>query len=175
MSVINTKTNKVISTLAAGSQPWGVAAYGGAVFVADYGSGNVYAYEAKSGTRTATIVTGGTPFGVSVGGSKLAITDTSGGVVKSVPLTAPTPAPTWSSNTKKRSVTGVDPLMQGVTYAIVAKSGSTTKKVSCKTTGTTKTCSISSLPKGKTWKVSITTKLPWQATAGGAQNKKFTF
>jgi len=77
--------------------------------------------------------------------------------------------------TPASTVTGSPASMQGVTYAIVAKSGSTTKKGSCKTTGTTKTCSISSLPKGKTWKVSITTKLPWQATAGGAQSKKFTF
>lgn len=54
--------------------------------------------------------------------------------------------------------------MPGMTYAMVAKNRRTTK-----------TCTISSLPKGKAWKISVTTKLPWQATAGGNQNKKFTF
>ena len=175
MSVIDTTSNTVVDTLPAGTQPWGVTSYGGAVFVANYGAGNVYAFDAASGRQTATIVTGGTPFGLSAGVNKLVITDTSGGSMKAVPLVAPTPAPTWSSNTKKRSVTAVDPYMQGVTYAITATNGSTTKKGSCKIATSKVTCTISSLPKGKTWKLNLTTKLPWQATAGGSQNKKYKF
>ncbi len=169
-------TGAVTSTLTVGSQPWGVAAADGAVFVANYGSGTVTAIDAATGGTTATIVTGGTPFGLSTGLGKLVVTDTSTNTLHAVPLVAATPAPTWSKNKKRRSVTGVVPAMQAVTYTMVARSGTRTRMGTCRVlpAGTVR-CTVSRLPKGRTWRVSVTTQLPWQSVAGGAQNKRFRF
>lgn len=177
VSVINTSTMAVTDTIPVGKQPWGIGAGNGAFFVANYGDGTVMTFDAATHKHTATLTTGGAPFGLSGygGQANLIISDTAANKIFTVPLGAPTWSPTWSSNKAKRSVTATVGSWAGVEYGIVARSGFKTRHGTCRVSGGKARCTISKLPKGKTWRLSMTTKFPWQQFPGGNQNRKFRF
>jgi hypothetical protein len=112
---------------------------------------------------------------VVVTGVGLALAANSGGsTVAAIPLAAPTNAPDWSANRRTRTVTGVVvPLTSAVEYAISAKRGSVVRTGTCTPAGAKVTCSVR-VTKGA-WRVSVTTRLPWQKVAGGNQNRLFRF
>lgn len=173
-SIIDTATNKVVKTVKVGSQPWGVGVTDSAAFVANYGSGTVSVISTSSREVVATVAAGVNPFGVAVNADQtVMVTNTGSDTLTTIAQRAPVLAATWSSSKKKMSVTGVVSWLPAVTYDMVATKGSTTKHGSCSRSGSNVTCTAS-LSKGS-WKVSITTTLPWQPTPAGKQNKKFSF
>lgn len=176
VAIVDTKTNATVTTVKVGSQPWGVAVTDSAAFVANFGSGNVSVISTSSNKVVATVATGFFPFGVAVNGDQtVMVTNTGSGTVSTIAQKATAPAVAWSSSRKRKSVMGVVPWMPAVTYNMVATNGTSTRHGSCSTASNARTvaCAVR-LAKGS-WRVSIQTKLPWQPTPYGQQNKRFTF
>ena len=176
VSVVDTGSRTVTATIPVGAQPWGLAVAGGALFVANYGARSVSVIDTATRRPTATLTSPGTPYWVAAGTTgQVVVTDTSANALFVVPLAASTWAPTWSSNRARRSVTGVVANVPGTTYAIVAKAGAKSRTGTCTAVGSNVRCTVRKLPRGTTWRVSVTSQLPWQAAPGGRQNKKFRF
>ena len=147
--------------------------------VANYADGTVSAIRLATRAVVATVRVGGNPFAMTAwpssvgGGSAVYATDAGGTSVATIPLTAQVPYVTWSS--RARTARGVVPFVGGVEYGIRAVSKTKVRSGACRPVrgGAQVSCTVR-LPKG-TWRVSVTTRLPWQPTAGGNQNKKFRF
>jgi len=175
ISVLNIGTNEIVGTIQVGSQPWGVLATPSAVFVANYGSASVSVIDPQARTVIATIRTGTQPFGLAWDSRKVFVTNAGSGTLSSIPLAAPTGSVAWSRNAVKRTITGRISASEGIAVTMVARSGSTVRRGTCtRDTSTGQvTCTIA-VPKG-TWSASVQTRLPWQPTPGGWQNRRFTF
>ena len=184
VSVIDTTSGSVVATIPVGSQPWGivVTADGGHAFVADYADGTTSVIDLASRTVVATIRVGANPFGVATWSPPPAdagavyVSNSGGSTVSTIQLQAATPAPAWTVRKRTRTVTGVVPFVAAVEYGIRAVQGSRVRTGTCVRVGASApkaACSVR-LPKG-TWRVSVTTRLPWQATAGGNQNRRVRF
>jgi YVTN family beta-propeller protein len=179
VSVVDTASRAVVATVPVGRQPWGVAvtADGAHAFVANYADGTVSAIRLANRKVIATIRVGANPFAMtawpsSVGsGSAAYVTNAGSASVSTIPLMAGTPYVTWSS--RGHTARGVVPFVAGVEFGIRAVSKSKTRTGTCRQVRSSArvACSVR-LPKG-TWRVSVTTRLPWQLTAGGNQNRKF--
>jgi len=174
VSVIDTTTNQVVSSVPVGSQPWGVGVTDTHAFVANYGSNTVSVIDASTRKVIATVHTQKNPFGVAVNyGYTVLVSNTGSDSLSTIALKQYAPSVTWSSSKAAKSVTGKVPMSPAVTYSMIAKKGSATKKGSCAVSGAQVSCTVK-LSSGS-WRVSIQTRLPWQPVALGAQNKKFTF
>jgi hypothetical protein len=86
-------------------------------------------------------------------------------------LEAATTAVTWSS--RGNIVRGVVPLVAGVEYGIRAVQKNKVRTGTCRQAGSSQAACTVQLPPGQ-WRVSVTTRLPWQTTAQGNQNRRFT-
>ena len=175
VSVLNIGTNEILGTIPVGSQPWGVLATPSAVFVANFGDGTVSVIEPKTRKVIATVRTGTQPFGIAQDLGRVFVTNSGSGTMSSIPLIAPTPTVSWSSNSEKRTITGKVRVAAGLAVTMIAKKGSTVRKGTCRrASGSSQvTCTVTAT--GGTWSASVQTRLPWQPIAGGAQDKRFTF
>lgn len=175
LAVVNLGTNEVLARVAVGSQPWGVTATSTAIFVANYGDGTVSVIDPASRAVIATISLGAKPFGVATDLGWVFVTNSGAGTMSFIPLQADTAIVRWSSSQPKRTVTGVTNVPPGVAVTIIGQRGSQQRTGSCRRPATSRTitCTIA-LGRGQ-WQVSVQTKLAWQPTAIGQQNKRFTF
>lgn len=175
VSVVDTATSTVRAIVPVGSQPWGVAATDTAAFVANFASGTVSVIDRASASVIATVATGTSPFGVALDGDRqVLVTNSGASSMSAIALRAPTPAVDWRSVTRTRTVLGSVPLTPSVAYGIVARRGSVTRSGTCAQSAEGRvTCRVH-VGRG-TWRASVTTRLPWQQSAGGQQNRRFTF
>ena len=181
VSIIDTSLNSVVKTVTVGNQPWGVAATSTAAYVANYGSGTISVISGSKRTVAGTINAGGHPFGVAastnptVGTRGIFASNSSSGTLSIIAQTALTVDVNWTSSRSAKSVTGAVSFMPAVAYSMVATKGSTTKTGTCSVTSPGATVTCTAKLTGGSWIVSIHTRLPWQPTPGGQQNKRFTF
>lgn len=176
VSVIDTAVGLVAATIKVGSQPWGVGVSATHAFVANFGSGTVSVIATAKRKVIATVKAGTQPFGVAMNDGMTALVSNYGSnSVASIDLAIRGPNVTWSSSRARRTVTGTFPLTAAVTYRIVARKHGVTRTGTCRlaVSGVAVRCTVQ-LAKGR-WRVSVTAKLPWQPTANGQQNKRFTF
>jgi YVTN family beta-propeller protein len=175
VAVVNLGTNEVLARVAVGSQPWGVAVTATAVFVANYGDGTVSVIDPASRNAISTISVGAKPFGVATNLGWVFVTNSGSGTMSFIPLQADTAIVRWSSSKPRRTVTGVSSVPVGIAVTIVGQRGSQQRTGTCRRPGTSSsvTCTIA-LGRGQ-WQVSMQTRLPWQSTAIGQQNKRFAF
>ena len=181
VSIIDTSSNSVVKTVAVGNQPWGVTATSAAAYVADYGSGTISVISASTRTVVGTISSGGNPFGVAVstnptiGTRDVFASNSRSGSLSIIAQTALTVDVNWASSKSSKSVTGAVSFMPAVAYTIVATKGSTTKTGTCSVTSPRASVTCTAKLTSGNWIVSVKTRLPWQSTAQGQQNKRFTF
>jgi YVTN family beta-propeller protein len=185
VSVIDTTSGSVVATVPVGSQPWGIAVTGdgASAFVANYADGTASVIDLASRRVVATVRVGANPFGVATwstapaDGSAVYVSNSGGSTVSTIQLSADTPAPTWTIRKRTRTVTGVVPFTPAVEFGIRAVQGNRVRTGTCVRTGPSSApkaaCTVR-LPKG-TWRVSVTTQLPWQPAAGGNQNRRVRF
>jgi YVTN family beta-propeller protein len=177
VSIIDSRSLQVSATVKVGSQPWGVAANATHVFVANYGSGNVSVIDIAGAKVVATIATGSGSFGVALNDRYTVVVSNSGSnSVSTIYQSAKGPYVKWSSAKPTRTIVGVVPAYPAESYAIVARRGGATKKGSCALVadGSHVRCTVRVSGPGL-WRASVTSQLPWQPAAYGAQNKRFTF
>lgn len=176
VSVIDTATNTVRATVPVGAQPWGVAATDTHAFVANFASSSVSVIDRATTSVVATVAVGTSPFGVAIDADRQVLVTNSGSSTLSViALRAYRPSVTWQVSRPTRTISGTVPLTPAVTYGIVSRKGSTTRTGTCELAAANGpvTCRVQ-VGRG-TWRTSITTKLPWQPTPGGQQNRRYTF
>ncbi len=177
VSAIDTASLAIVRSIPGQGLPANIAidANGSTGYVTNNGGDSISVLNIGTNEIVGTIQVGSQPWGVLATPSAVFVANYGSGTLSSIPLAAPTGSVAWSRNAVKRTITGRISASEGIAVTMVARSGSTVRRGTCtRDTSTGQvTCTIA-VPKG-TWSASVQTRLPWQPTPGGWQNRRFTF